>query len=78
MELRKVMLISMVTNIFLALLKVIVGFLGKSSALIADGIHSFSDLITDVQQLSQHNIGVAFHSLSLGCLLKIHCSVVKA
>jgi len=44
----RVMLISMFTNIFLALLKVIFGILGKSSALIADGIHSFSDLITDV------------------------------
>jgi len=43
----KVMVISMITNIFLALLKVVFGFLGKSSALIADGIHSFSDLITD-------------------------------
>ena len=44
----KVMVISMITNIFLALLKVIFGFIGKSSALIADGIHSFSDLITDM------------------------------
>ena len=43
----KTMLISAFTNIFLSLLKVIVGFLGKSGALIADGIHSFSDLITD-------------------------------
>lgn len=44
----KVMSISMFTNALLAVLKVITGFLFKSSALIADGIHSFSDLITDI------------------------------
>lgn len=44
----KVMSISCITNIFLALIKIIVGFVGKSNALIADGIHSFSDLITDI------------------------------
>lgn len=40
--------ISMITNFFLALFKFIFGILGKSSALVADGIHSFSDLTTDV------------------------------
>lgn len=44
----KVMLTSMFTNIFLAIFKIIIGLIGKSSALIADGLHSFSDLITDV------------------------------
>jgi cation diffusion facilitator family transporter len=44
----KVMSISFITNILLALTKIIVGFIGKSSALITDGIHSFSDLITDI------------------------------
>lgn len=43
-----VMIISMFTNIFLALFKIVSGFIGKSSALIADGLHSLSDLITDV------------------------------
>ena len=43
----KTMLVSAFTNIFLSLIKIIVGFIGKSGALIADGIHSFSDLITD-------------------------------
>jgi len=42
-----IMGISMITNIFLALLKIITGILGSSGALIADGIHSFSDLSTD-------------------------------
>ena len=43
-----VMLVSFFTNILLALIKIIVGFIGKSSALIADGVHSFSDLTTDI------------------------------
>lgn len=43
-----VMLVSFFTNFLLSIIKVIIGFIGKSSALIADGIHSFSDLVTDV------------------------------
>ena len=43
----RVMLVSVFTNIFLAILKLICGVLYKSSALVADGIHSFSDLVTD-------------------------------
>ncbi len=43
----KTMLVSVVTNIFLSVLKVISGIIWNSSALIADGIHSFSDLVTD-------------------------------
>lgn len=39
---------SFVINFILSIVKVIFGFLGKSSALIADGIHSFSDLATDL------------------------------
>ena len=47
-KIAKVMQKSMCVNILLAILKIVIGFIGKSSALIADGIHSFSDLITDV------------------------------
>lgn len=47
----KVMLTSFFTNFFLSLLKMIIGWIGKSSALVADGIHSFSDLITDIVAL---------------------------
>lgn len=43
----KTMIISVITNIFLAVTKILVGLVAKSSALIADGIHSFSDLSTD-------------------------------
>lgn len=42
------MLISMIVNTILSILKVAVGIIGKSGALIADGFHSFSDLITDI------------------------------
>lgn len=44
----KTMSISFITNSILSLLKVIFGSIYKSSSLIADGIHSFSDLLTDI------------------------------
>ena len=45
----KVSLWSMIVNIFLTdNLKVAVGFFGKSSALISDGIHSLSDVFSTV------------------------------
>ena len=44
----KIMGISFITNALLSVIKVVFGFLGKSSALIADGVHSFSDLSTDI------------------------------
>ena len=43
----KIMFVSVFTNLILAIIKMIFGFIGKSSALLADGIHSLSDLITD-------------------------------
>lgn len=43
----KALLKSFFVNLFLSVSKVIAGVFGKSSALIADGIHSFSDLMTD-------------------------------
>ena len=41
------MFVSAFTNVFLAILKIATGFLFQSTAIIADGIHSFSDLVTD-------------------------------
>lgn len=38
---------SFFVNLFLSIFKIVIGFFGKSSALIADGVHSFSDLSTD-------------------------------
>jgi len=43
----KALLKSFFTNLFLSILKVVIGTIGKSTALMADGIHSFSDLVTD-------------------------------
>lgn len=44
----KTMIVSVVTNTLLSIMKIITGIVGKANSLIADGIHSFSDLITDV------------------------------
>ncbi|MCP4177943.1 MAG: cation transporter [bacterium] len=38
----------MIINIFLALLKFVLGYIGNSQAVIADGFHSLSDTITDI------------------------------
>lgn len=46
--LTKVMSVSFITNFALSLLKIVIGWIGKSGALVADGIHSFSDLTTDI------------------------------
>lgn len=39
--------VNVAVNTLLAIFKIFIGWLGHSSALIADGIHSFSDLISD-------------------------------
>lgn len=44
----KTMLVSMIVNFCLSLLKIISGILGNCNSLIADGIHSVSDLSTDI------------------------------
>lgn len=41
---KKVSLISLIVNIILTLIKIIIGFFFQSKALIADGIHSLSDV----------------------------------
>lgn len=48
MKITKVLLVSSITNIFLSIIKILFGFIGKCNSLIADGIHSLSDLSTDV------------------------------
>ena len=40
-------IVGAVVNIILSVVKVVVGLVGHSYALVADGIHSFSDLLTD-------------------------------
>lgn len=45
---KKVTIIGVLVNTFLIVLKLIAGIFGSSQALIADAVHSFSDLFTDV------------------------------
>ncbi len=45
---KKVTLTGFIVNIFLTVFKLIAGVTGKSAAMVADGMHSFSDFITDI------------------------------
>jgi cation diffusion facilitator family transporter len=47
-EIRRITLVGAVINIIMAVVKVSVGVLSQSQALVADGIHSISDLVTDL------------------------------
>lgn len=44
---KKTTLVSVVVNLFLTIVQIVVGVFAKSQALVADGIHSLSDLIAD-------------------------------
>ncbi|WNY27095.1 cation diffusion facilitator family transporter [Methanolapillus ohkumae] len=44
----RVTVIGMAVNIILTIFKITTGFIGNSEALIADGIHSMSDLLSDI------------------------------
>lgn len=48
---KKVTLVSMFINALLAISKTFIGIIGRSPALFADGIHSFSDLLSDAMVL---------------------------
>ncbi len=56
-QIRKVTWIGLIINILLTAVKIIAGLLVSSMALIADGIHSLSDLITDVAVILGAKIG---------------------
>ncbi len=47
-EIKRITFIGFLVNLFLTVGKLIAGFFGKSSAMIADGIHSLSDFVTDI------------------------------
>ncbi|MGV8964569.1 MAG: cation diffusion facilitator family transporter [Candidatus Saccharimonadaceae bacterium] len=47
-KIRNVTLVGTACNLFLTVGKIVAGVVGKSSAMIADGVHSLSDLITDI------------------------------
>lgn len=46
-ETKKVTLVGAAINLFLSVIKIVVGYIAQSQSLIADGIHSLSDLISD-------------------------------
>lgn len=56
---RRVTVVCALLNLFLSVVKVVVGFVGNSQALIADGIHSLSDLASDAMVL----VTIKFSSL---------------
>jgi len=45
---KDVTIVGIIVNILLSIIKLVIGYLGNSQALIADGVHSFSDLTTDL------------------------------
>jgi cation diffusion facilitator family transporter len=45
---KKVTIVGAVVNVVLAVLKIFIGYIGHSQSLVADGIHSLSDLLTDI------------------------------
>lgn len=47
-KIRKITIFGLIINIFLAIIKIIFGLVGKSSSLVADGFHTISDFITDL------------------------------
>jgi len=57
-EVRRVTLLGLGVNVGLAVLKFVFGFVGASQALVADGVHSLSDLSTDLAVL----LGVRYWS----------------
>ncbi|MDP3267762.1 MAG: cation diffusion facilitator family transporter [Legionella sp.] len=54
---KKVTVIGAVVNALLGIIKLVGGFLFHSHALVADGVHSFSDLITDLMVLFASKYG---------------------
>ena len=53
----RVTFVAMWTNVFLTIIKISIGVIGQSTALIADGIHSFSDLASDTLVLIAIKLG---------------------
>ena len=47
-EIRRVTVAGAIVNIILTIFKIIAGVLGRSAAMVADGIHSLSDLLSDI------------------------------
>lgn len=47
-KIREITVIGAIVNIILTVLKIFIGFIGRSAAMVADGVHSLSDLLSDV------------------------------
>lgn len=47
-DIRQITLIGAIVNIILTIFKIIAGIIGRSAAMVADGIHSLSDLLSDI------------------------------
>ena len=56
-EIKSITYVGAAINVFLSVLKIIVGFFAGSLALIADGLHSLSDLATDMAVLLGVRLG---------------------
>ncbi|MBL4680103.1 MAG: cation transporter [Pseudomonadales bacterium] len=80
----KLLILSGVIDLGLGLIKIFVGIISGSYALIVDGIHSLTDLVTDIMVWGFNRVGIAdpdedhpygharfetFGTLILGCLL---------
>ena len=48
---RRVTFVSIVWNLILTVLQILIGIVGNSQALVADGMHTLSDLATDFMVL---------------------------
>lgn len=47
-KIREITTIGAIVNIILTVLKIFVGLIGRSAAMVADGVHSLSDLLSDI------------------------------
>ncbi len=55
-KITKVLLKSFLTNISLSIIKIVAGTIAASGALIADGVHSLSDTLTDIFAIVGHKL----------------------
>lgn len=79
-KITKVLIHSFITNIILALVKIVSGIIGASGALIADGVHSLSDTLTDVFAILGHKLSMKpadnEHPFGHGKMEYITCIVI--
>lgn len=54
---QKISVLGAISNVFLALIKIIFGLIGHSNALFADGLHSVSDILIDILILLASRFG---------------------